>query len=195
MICHSLAQKIAQYCLQENKTCNIIEIQYGLELMLESIWKIIGLVIIGSIFGKTFEMLMSISCFSILRHYAGGIHMKTSWGCFFMMIAVGLVPAYLKDTNMLTIEWNILLLLAAYGIVWRYAPSLTANNPITDRLIIEKNNRIARCIVICILLYSLILKMGDMGILISVPIFIESITVLPIWKNKSLRKEKQAVHQ
>ncbi len=182
MICHSLAQKAAYNCLRENENRDIIEIQYGIELMLESIWKIVGLLIIGIIFGKELEMILSVSCFSILRYYAGGIHMKTSGGCFLMMIGVGLVPAFLKDANMLSIEWSVFLLFVAYGIIWRYAPSATANNPIRDRRIKEKNNRRARRIIIIILLMLLFVQIREIAILVSVPIFIESITVLPKWK-------------
>ncbi len=57
-------------------------IQYGMELFLDNIIKLIAILIIGIILGKGFETLIVLSTFCGLRLQAGGIHAKTGWGCY-----------------------------------------------------------------------------------------------------------------
>jgi len=56
-------------------------IQYGMELFLDNIIKLIAILLIGIILGKGFETLIILSTFCGLRLQAGGIHAKTGWGC------------------------------------------------------------------------------------------------------------------
>ncbi len=63
-------------------------IQYGVELLLDNIIKIIVVLFIGIILGKGFETIVVLSAFCGLRLQAGGIHAKTGLGCGFSILLV-----------------------------------------------------------------------------------------------------------
>lgn len=75
--------KISPKTQEENKV-----IQYGMELLLDNVIKLIAILIIGSVLGKGFETLVVLSAFCGLRSQAGGIHAKTGLGCGFSMLLV-----------------------------------------------------------------------------------------------------------
>lgn len=77
---------------EENKV-----IQYGVELLLDNIIKLIVIVFIGIVLGKGFETVVVLSAFCALRLQAGGIHAKTGLGCGFSVLLVWAI-SILGDT-------------------------------------------------------------------------------------------------
>lgn len=75
--------KISPRSQEENEV-----IRYGMELLLDSVIKLIVILLIGIILGKGFETLLVLSAFCGLRLQAGGIHAKTGLGCGFSMLLV-----------------------------------------------------------------------------------------------------------
>lgn len=75
--------KISPRSQDENKV-----IQYGMELLLDSVIKLIVILFIGIILGKGFETFVALSAFCGLRLQAGGIHAKTGLGCGLSMLLV-----------------------------------------------------------------------------------------------------------
>lgn len=63
-------------------------IQYGMELFLDNVIKIIVILFIGIVLGKGFESVVVLSTFCCLRLQAGGIHAKTSLGCGFSALLI-----------------------------------------------------------------------------------------------------------
>ncbi|WP_313583741.1 accessory gene regulator B family protein [Lacrimispora sp.] len=78
-----LLNKISPKSQEENKV-----IQYGMELLLDNIIKLIVILLIGIVLGKGGETLVVLSTFCGLRLQAGGIHAKTGLGCGFSMLLV-----------------------------------------------------------------------------------------------------------
>ena len=78
-----LLNKISPKSQEENKV-----IQYGMELLLDNIIKLIVILLIGIVLGKGAETLVVLSTFCGLRLQAGGIHAKTGLGCGFSMLLV-----------------------------------------------------------------------------------------------------------
>lgn len=68
--------KISPRSQEENQV-----IQYGMELLLDSIIKLIVVLLIGVVLGKGFETIVVLTAFCGLRLQAGGIHAKTGLGC------------------------------------------------------------------------------------------------------------------
>ncbi len=68
---------------EENKV-----IQYGMELFLDNIIKIIIILFIGVVLGKGFESVVILFTFCSLRLQAGGIHAKTNLGCGFSALLI-----------------------------------------------------------------------------------------------------------
>lgn len=189
MICHFLAKKITNCCIcsQGDTDLEYVSVIYGMELFLETIWKTIALLLIGYATGNLTELIISICSFSILRFYAGGLHMKTSIGCFLFMVMVGLLPVYLGKVISLPLSIGLLILAVCYFIIRKYAPCATKNNPITDKEIRRKNNRNAQ-IIIGIAALCMLLPIKSIIILIAVPILIETITILQMKEERNEEK-------
>ncbi|WP_333652764.1 accessory gene regulator B family protein [Lacrimispora sp.] len=75
--------KISPKSPEENEA-----IQYGMELLLDNVIKIIAILFIGIVLGKGFETAVVLFAFCGLRLQAGGIHAKTGWGCGFSIFLI-----------------------------------------------------------------------------------------------------------
>lgn len=75
-----------------NSICNVDNddeyqtIQYGMELLLETIFKLIFVMLLGIFLERGFETLIIISVFCGLRSQAGGKHAKSNFGCSACMV-------------------------------------------------------------------------------------------------------------
>lgn len=63
-------------------------IQYGLELVLDTLLKLLFLIALGFFIGKEKETLVILGVFCGLRLQAGGVHAKTSTGCTICMTLI-----------------------------------------------------------------------------------------------------------
>ena len=59
---------------------------FGLEMGMESLLKTLGILGFGLLFQREAEFLVAFLVFGSLRLWAGGIHCKTSPGCFGFML-------------------------------------------------------------------------------------------------------------
>lgn len=58
---------------------------YGLQMILTGLLQVIVLLVIALVFGYLTQMCVFLSCFCILRSYAGGWHASNVWRCTFYM--------------------------------------------------------------------------------------------------------------
>lgn len=189
-----IATVISDWCLKKNSVTPTqeIAIRYGIELFLNSLLKILLILLIGTIFGKGIETIIVISCFSILRGEAGGIHMKSSLGCFLSMSAIVIVsvlgaeviPYFSKYVSILVIGISLI-------VISLYAPFTTKNNPITDKKIIKQKKWKAMIVVFILGVLIFITKDNHLRALVLIPVIIEIITILPVWRRKEERNSGQ----
>lgn len=71
-------------------------IQYGLELFLDNILKLLLILIIGIMIGKGLETLIILFSFCGLRLQAGGKHAKTGIGCGLSMIMIWALSLFIS---------------------------------------------------------------------------------------------------
>ena len=57
-------------------------LQYGTELLLDSVIKIILYLVLGGILGKTKETLFALLTWCVIRKQTGGRHVKNNFVCF-----------------------------------------------------------------------------------------------------------------
>ena len=81
-----IAKKIAYCCCKNEEEQEIV--QYGLELILENIGKAVGIIGVALFTGYVYQVIIAAIVFMSLRSMAGGIHCKTSLGCFLAMLLV-----------------------------------------------------------------------------------------------------------
>lgn len=147
-----IAKKIAYCCCKNEEEQEIV--QYGLELILENIGKAVGIIGVALFTGYVYQVIIAAIVFMSLRSMAGGIHCKTSLGCFLAMllvigISVGcchlIVPIWIYIFGTIFIEL----------LFYQYAPCDTSNNPILDERIRNKK-KIGAMLLGGILLFAII---------------------------------------
>ncbi len=184
MIIRYFAKKTTQKCLTEEEseyTKNKIE--YGLELLFDTIVKILGLLGMAFILDVEIYFSISVISFCVLRYYAGRIHLRDNWSCFLCTVMICFLPYIIGGHVCFSALWHAILLIVSYLLVAQYAPWSSDNNPIIEPKIRKRNNRRSRIIVLMAAVVSLSL-LKNKAYLITIPIFVESITILPIWRKK-----------
>jgi accessory gene regulator B len=87
-----------------------ITIQYGVELILDNLLKLVLIQLLGFLFGMGVETFIILFVFCSLRLQAGGIHAKTNAGCFFGMVTIW----FLSLSGALAFKLNIFNVLVIY---------------------------------------------------------------------------------
>lgn len=181
---HMLASKITAWCLKRNEMSETqaIAVTYGIELIFNSLFKVIGLILLGLVFGRAWDVILSIGCFSLLRSCAGGVHMKSSLGCFLSMALVCVLSCVGADyIGYLPIGVMIALTIGIIVVNKRYAPFFTENNPIEDEKIIKKKNTGAVIISVILLVIIWITPIWNVKMLMLIPVTLETLSILPCW--------------
>lgn len=70
---------------------------YGIELILNSLLKAGIYILIGTLLGKTLEVVTAVIVFAAVRKCAGGVHAKSDMGCFLITGAIVFISAFGTD--------------------------------------------------------------------------------------------------
>lgn len=190
---HKFAMRISFWC---GNTLQITEeeclvIQYGMEVLLDGIEKVVILLIAGYLLGYPVEFVAVLSVFCSLRYWAGGTHCKTSFRClsamFFMCAASVYGASVLKgiDSTVLYIVMAV-----ALGIILLFAPGQTIRNPIIEESIKRQKKLGAvvwgslECLIICLTADAY------WKWILFIPFLIEVISIVPCWEKKKRAKEE-----
>lgn len=188
---HILASKIATWCMKRNEMSETqaIAVTYGIELIFNSLFKLLGLLLLGIIFDRAREVILSVACFSLLRSQAGGVHMKTSIGCFLSMLLV-CICACAGAELIESLPIAVFIIIAVGNIVLNklFAPFFTENNPILDERIIRKKNTGAVVLSMVFFVVAGFVPVWKIKLLILIPVTIETLSILPCW-HKRRKKE------
>lgn len=160
-----------------------ITIQYGVELILDNLLKLLFIQLIGILLGKGVETFIILFVFCTLRLQAGGIHAKTNAGCFFGMMMIWL----LSLSGAITFKLNLL------NVITIYMVSLTVfifAVPKSKNIIYFSHSAILMKKVISIVLLTLFVLVAvcneNLRELIIYPVALEVLTLLP--PNKDVMK-------
>ncbi|MFT4105918.1 MAG: accessory gene regulator B family protein [Lacrimispora sp.] len=154
-------------------------IQYGMELFLDNVIKMIVILAIGIALGKGFETIVVLSAFCGLRLQAGGIHAKTGWGCGFGVFLVWAVS--ILGDMFFNIEISFLPYIYVLSVfVIAYCVPRTINiEHFTSQ---DKFRKKVHSIVVLTLLMAIAFFSPALRGLIIYPVILEVLTLLP--KNK-----------
>lgn len=184
---HMLASKITQWCMKRYEmTENMaIAVTYGIELLFDTLFKLIALLLLGALFHRTWEVILAVSCFSLLRSQAGGVHMQTNLGCFSSMLAV-CVLACVGAEFIQGIPVAVLAVISVGILVLnkRFAPFFTENNPIEDKQIQRRKNIGAVVLAAILLIVIWMVPVWKVKLLMLIPVIIETLSILPCWHGR-----------
>lgn len=169
---------------------------YGLQLLIATILKISGLMILGYLTGNVLEMIIFVISFGILRTFAGGIHANSYLLCFITTVIVAylsiLVSHQFEGSDSIAVLSIILLL--ANIIVYRFSPIDSPNKPLTDTEKVINRKRsiktaaIGSIIIIVIHVVNPMLHIFTM--MAALGLFIEALTLLQFRQVNLFSKEE-----
>lgn len=184
-----MEEKVAKYIVKKlnmvypRTELETIQMQYGLEVFLDNLFKVICLFIISGFTGFLRESMLTLFSFACLRLSAGGVHFDKSIGCLLATSGVTLGGGYLAAFDIIPQSAVIGMFALDIILVFLYAPSGTNNNPIDPKFFSMMKLRSIITIVIYALL-SVCVPSLNVGTVFSIGATCEVITILPIVNRK-----------
>lgn len=163
---------------------NIEVYHYGLELILATIFKFIGLMVIAAITGLVMETIIFIMFFCSLRLQAGGYHAKSIMGCFIGMVSFTFISISLVKLLPIHNQLNYILLsiIVSKYLVFTFAPLENENKPSTKEQKIEYRYRSLVTVMIESVIIFLLIYLNKefiyFGTIASTGFLIESLTLI-----------------
>ncbi|GAA0123520.1 MAG: accessory gene regulator B family protein [Clostridium argentinense] len=183
---NKISSKICTSLIQ-NKIINEDDLEiymYGLTMLLITIGELIGLVLLGVIFGWLKEIIFFTIIFFFMRLQAGGYHASTPMRCFLSFAVLSNVPIFLlKNIDLIRNPIIlIIMLLIALIIFIKLAPQDTVNKPLDEdeKKIYKKRTFITYFVEVAIII-ALFMINKDLNIYCyigSAAIFIEAVSLL-----------------
>lgn len=158
--------------------------QYGLRLLIATVFKGLGLIVIGILTGLLKEVITFILFFSGLRIQAGGYHARSVMGCFIgslilifpSIILIRLLPAANQK------YYILISMVASILFVYLYAPLESENKPLDKEEKKMYRRRSLQTVIIgnIIILISMIIsyKFTYFGAIASTGFLMESLTLI-----------------
>lgn len=142
-----LAEKLWLFCCDGKNDEESAIVLYGIQLLVESTFKIVVMMLFSACIGKLEECIQFLVVFCPLRTLAGGAHCRTNIGCtcvFFGIFFEGMV----FEKCGISVWLAEVCVCACMGVCLKWAPSTTENNPITDKIIRRRNKVLSVLILI-----------------------------------------------
>ncbi len=154
-------------------------IQYGFELVLDNLLKLLFIEFIGILMGKGLETFIILISFCTLRSQAGGIHAKTNAGCAFGMVIVWglslLGSSFIRIGDLTLIMFSLVAVVA----IIIFSPKSKNIEFFTNSTVVKKKTFST---VIALILMIMAFVFVDFRELIVWSVSLEVLTLLP--KNK-----------
>lgn len=190
------ANRIAVWSLpkdQEHYEEQLEVLSYGYVLFLENAYKTLALLIIAILTHTLIQTVIIIGSFVLVRSFAGGIHCKSGLGCTACMVLVWAIGLVMGQVG-ISLPVVLFMMLIIIGVIVKYAPKTTRNNPIRKEDI-RKTKRRGAIISTGVLLGAgavIGFGFGRMEILdmITASLFIESLSILLLVKKEEARHEE-----
>lgn len=130
-VCKATLKKLCDNKIIEEGEVEVYH--YGLELLITTIVKAMGFIILAAILGLVKETIIFTLCFSGLRIQAGGYHAKTPFKCFIGtlilmfpgILLVGVIPMDKQP------YYILVFMVISIFLVYIYAPVESENKPLT----------------------------------------------------------------
>lgn len=189
-----LSKKIARYIDENNDTKGVpLEVyEYGLELVISTIFSCMFILSVAWIFGLIIEAVVYIMFFGFLRIWAGGYHASTHLKCcvtyaIFAFATIFLMRSFNFELSIQTIGVGIVCIISIY-LVFRYAPVDTENKPLSKSEY-DLYKRRSRIFVVSfsfsIFLVTLAIPtLTYYATIATGAVFVQSMTLLPIFNEK-----------
>lgn len=155
-------------------------IEYGLNLFLSTLIKFIIVLFLASLFGITKYVLLSIVSFGLLRTFAGGIHLKSSFGCLIGIIFIYFSAVYISLYLSFSLMFIYILFLCEIILIFLYAPADIAEKPILSKTQSKKLKRYSIYTILLFFIMAIYVPSHIVRNIIAISTFIECVTLTPL---------------
>lgn len=190
------ANRIAVWSLpkdQEHYEEQLEVLSYGYVLFLENAYKTLVLLTIAILTHTLIRTVIIIGSFVLVRSFAGGVHCKSGLGCTACMVLVWAIGLVMGQVG-ISLPVVLFMMLIIIGVIVKYAPKTTRNNPIRKEAIRKAKRRGAIISTGVLLGVGAVIGFGfgRMEILdmITASLFIESLSILLLVKKEETRHEE-----
>lgn len=176
---NTITRPIADWC-RKNVGLSDIEymtVQYGIELTLNSILKILLILLIGLLFGVWRYFALILLVFSSTRTFAGGRHCNTHMGCFLSMLGICLCGMFFHSyIPVLPPIPRYILSVVILLVIIVFTPLNSLVNPIEEKYIVRKRVGSLLMAIIWIVIMN---YFSRISYCILIPLTIEALSILP----------------
>lgn len=152
---------------------------YGLETLYILVTKTIIVIIVSLFFNITKEMLIFILLYSILRFYAGGIHLSSSIGCTILSTIVLLFFPIMCKNIIITMPYKLIIDGLSIYLVAMYSPADTVKKPIINDKHRNKLRLTSYLFYLIWLIFSIFIKNNFYSNLFTLSMLLEGVLISP----------------
>lgn len=132
---HQMSRRITRSLINNDiiRFDDVSVYQYGLEVLLMTAVKLLGIIFIGVMTGYLIESILFVLAFSSIRVYAGGYHAPSIFKCFALtlcFIFADILICSFFSTQHLPIL-SVLSAFVGFGLIYKYSPVAVVNRPVT----------------------------------------------------------------
>lgn len=129
-----ISRLICSYCYEGKDSDEKEVVLYGIQLLIEGLFKTLLLIMFSSCVGKVTECVQFLFVFCSLRVVAGGAHCRTNLGCTCVFFGIFFEGMFFEKCG-ISVWVAELFVFVCMGVCLKWAPSTTENNPIIDKSI------------------------------------------------------------
>ncbi|WIV11590.1 accessory gene regulator B family protein [Proteiniborus sp. MB09-C3] len=196
-----MINQMACYIFKKMKDNNAIDEEnmdmyvFGIEILLITIIKYLGLFIISLLLGVVKEAIAFTLAFSMLRIQAGGVHLESFWQCFVITNIITFSFIFLSKALPIshTPLYSVIMLIISAILVLAFAPVDTENKRLNE---LEKKLYKKRSIYVIIIGSLITISLGliyksfiTYGNIVSLGFLCEGITLTPLIARKKSYEE------
>lgn len=182
-----LADRMCIYL--DKKGIEKVKLQYGLEILLLNIPKLILVLGISLILGVLLQTLLTLASFNILRLKAFGAHAKNASSCFVSSVIVFIPIVYVANKIYINNTFVLVFFSILSILVYMYAPADTEKRPIIGEKVRKRLKQHAVITILFLMLIAFIIPNDNLKTLIALGALIEVVTILPV-TYKILKKRR-----
>lgn len=195
-LAEEIALKLVTRINRHNQIDNLhyAKMKYGLEVLIINLLKTLFILMMAGTLGILKATLIIMLSFAFIRHYAFGVHAKSSMGCtiitsLFFFIG-GYMPSFVNTTN-----YKVLIIFSVTMFsLYLYAPADTESRPLVGKNLRRKLKRKALISGSILMILALYISDPALKFFISYGALCESLTITPIVYKLFNRRYKNYEH-
>lgn len=129
-----------------SRLCNLsdidkVKLQYGIEVKITSITKLIVVMLFAVVFQISFQVITVLASYNLIREKAFGVHAKTSMQCTILSLLSFVFGTLILEDVSCSNTFILISLIIMFYLLRKYAPMDTDKNPLVGKELRDKLKR------------------------------------------------------